>query len=263
MGDHEQGNITREVQDKIFLIGINRPAKRNAFTWHMLGDFCRAYTEYEANPELRCAVVFAHGDHFTAGLDLADVAPYIQAGDNFIPQDGIDPLALYGKARSKPVIFAVKGYCMTVGIEFMLAADVVVAASDARFQQIEIKRGIYPFGGATIRMVHAAGWGNAMRYLLTGDEIRAAEAYRIGLVQEVTEPGRELDRAVAIARTVAAQAPLGVQATLDSARTAVTGGFHEAANKLVPKVMELMQTADAQEGLMSMIERRPAVFKGR
>ncbi len=257
------GSITREIQGNIFLIGINRPAKRNAFDWQMLADFCRAYTEYEANQDLRCAVVFAHGDHFTSGLDLADVAPHIKSGENFMPPDGIDPLAMYGKARSKPLIFAVKGYCMTIGIELMLAADIVVAASNARFLQIEIKRGIYPFGGATIRMVHSAGWGNAMRYLLTGDEISAAEAYRIGLVQEVVEPGGELTRAVEIANIVCAQAPLGVQATIASSRTAVYKGFNEAVNGLMPKARELMDTEDVKEGLTAMFERRPANFKGK
>lgn len=258
-----QGSVTREIRDDIFLIGINRPAKRNAFDWSMLTDYCRAYTEYEANPGLRCAVVFAHGDHFTAGLDLADVAPHIQAGDGLIPKDGIDPFAMYGQARSKPVIFAVKGYCMTIGIEFMLAADIVIAASNSRFLQIEIKRGIFPFGGATIRMVQAAGWGNAMRYLLTGDEISAQEAHRMGLVQEVVEPGNELERAVGIAKTVAAQSPLGVQATIASARTALYQGFHEAVSGMMSRVRELMKTEDAKEGLQAMLERRPGKFKGK
>jgi enoyl-CoA hydratase len=145
----------------------------------------------------------------------------------------------------------------------MLAADVVVAASNARFSQIEVKRGIFPFGGATIRFVQAAGWGNAMRYLLTGDEFDAAEAYRLGLAQEVVEPGVELERALAIAQAIAAQAPLAVQATLASARTGVNQGFDAAASRLMPKVMELMQTEDAVEGFMSFVERRPAVFQGR
>ncbi len=263
MTDSIQGNITREVQGSVFLIGINRPEKRNAFSWSMLADFCKAYTEYEENPDLRCAVVFAHGDHFTAGLDLADVAPHIAAGENLIPRSVVDPLALYGKSRSKPLLFAVKGYCMTIGIECMLAADIVIAASNSRFLQIEIKRGIFPFGGATIRMVQAAGWGNAMRYLLTGDEISAGEAYRMGLVQEVVEPGRELTRAIEIAKTVAAQAPLGVQATIASARTAIEQGFGAAAAGLMPKANELIKTEDAKEGLQSMLERRPGNFKGR
>jgi enoyl-CoA hydratase len=126
-----------------------------------------------------------------------------------------------------------------------------------------VKRGILPFGGATMRFVQAAGWGNAMRYLLTGDEFDAAEAYRLGLVQEVVEPGGELERALVIAQTIAAQAPLAVQATLASARIGVRQGFDVAADRLMPTVMALMQTEDAVEGFMSFVERRPAEFKGR
>ena len=87
-----------------------------------------------------------------------------------------------------------QGITFTIGIELMLAADVVVAASDCRFSQLEVKRGIMATGGATIRMVERAGWGNAMRYLLTGDEFDVATALRLGFVQEVTAPGDQLNR---------------------------------------------------------------------
>jgi enoyl-CoA hydratase len=255
--------ITTETRGYIFLIGINRPAKRNAFDWSMLQDLSAAFTSYERDPGLRCALVFAQGDHFTAGLDLPDVVPHVAAGELRFAGGAIDPWAVTGPARTKPLVVAVQGRCLTLGIELMLAADVVVAASNARFSQIEVKRGIFPFGGATIRFVQAAGWGNAMRYLLTGDEFDASDAYRLGLVQEVVEPGAELERALAIAQTIAAQAPLAVQATLASARTAVHRGFDAAAKDLMPTVMALMQTEDATEGFMSFVERRPAEFKGR
>lgn len=256
-------HITTEARGDLFLIGINRASKRNAFDWSMLQDLSAAFTAYERDPGLRCAVVFAHGDHFTAGLDLPDVAPHVAAGELRFFDGAIDPWAVTGPARSKPLVVAVQGRCLTLGIELILAADVVVAASNARFSQIEVKRGIFPFGGATIRFVQAAGWGNAMRYLLTGDEFDAAEAYRLGLVQEVVEPGGELERAMSIAQTIAAQAPLAVQATLASARTAVHQGFEAAASRLLPTVMALMQTEDAAEGFMSFVERRSAEFKGR
>jgi enoyl-CoA hydratase/carnithine racemase len=262
--ESSQGRITREIRGHLFLMGVDRTAKRNAFTWTMLTDLSTAFTEYERAPNLWCAVLFAHGEHFTAGLDLADVAPVVASGELRFPDGAIDPWGgIFGPARSKPLVCAVQGRCMTLGIELMLAADVVVAASDARFSQIEVKRGIMPFGGGTIRWVQAAGWGNAMRYLLTGDELSAEEARRIGLVQEVVEPGQQLIRAVAIAETIAAQAPLAVQATIASARTAVNDGFQAAAQGLLPKVIELMKTEDAVEGLMSFMERRKAEFKGR
>ncbi|HVG62478.1 MAG TPA: enoyl-CoA hydratase-related protein [Hyalangium sp.] len=132
-----------------------------------------------------------------------------------------------------------------------------------RPRSIEIKRGIFPLGGAALRFHQRAGWGNAMRWLLTEDEFDAREAYRIGLVQELVEPGCQHERALAIAETVAKQAPLGVQATLASARQTLSEGPTAAANALLPKMIELAQTEDAMEGIQSFIERREGRFAGR
>jgi enoyl-CoA hydratase/carnithine racemase len=145
----------------------------------------------------------------------------------------------------------------------LLATDIRVAAHGTRFGQIEIKLGIYPVGGATVRLLQEVGWGNAMRYLLTADEISAEEAYRLGLVQEVVEPGRQFERALAIAETVAKQAPLGVQASLASARIARIHGDKAAMAQLLPDLMPIMKSEDAQEGVQAFIERREARFKGR
>jgi enoyl-CoA hydratase/carnithine racemase len=253
--------ISTEKRGHLLLIGFDRPKKMNAFDVEMLNQLGDAYARLDADPEIRCGVVFAHGDHFTAGLDLANVAPHAAKGEFFFGQGEIDPLGVHGKFRSKPTVVAVHGRCLTLGIELCLAQDVVVAASNARFAQIEIKRGIFPFGGATFRLVQTAGWQNAMRWLLTGDEFDAAEAHRIGLVQEVVEPGKQLERAIAIAETIAAQAPLGVMATIASARRAMYEA--EAARALLPETQRLMATDDAREGLMSFIERRAGKFTGR
>jgi enoyl-CoA hydratase/carnithine racemase len=159
-------------------------------------------------------------------------------------------------------VCAVQGICFTIGIELMLATDVRVAARDTRFGQIEVRRGIYPVGGATIRMPREIGWANAMRWLLTGDELTADEALRVGLIQEVVEPGRQLERAVELAERIAAQAPLGVRATLASSRLALDDEA-EAAERLLPDLAPILGSDDAREGLQSFLERRPARFTGR
>ena len=256
-------NIITERRGHVFLIGLNRVAKRNAFDPPMFFDLARAYGAYEADPELWCAAVFAHGPHFTGGIDLAQFAPLFELEDPFrLDATQIDPFGMRSHL-SKPLVIAVHGITFTIGIEMLLAADIRIAASDARFAQLEIARGLYPLGGATFRLVREAGWGNAMRYLLTADEFGAAEALRIGLVQEVTEPGQQFDRAVAIAERIACQAPLGVQATLRSARLSILEGEAHAAARIRQDMPAILKSDDFREGVASFRERRSASFTGR
>src|SRR5437762_819505 len=258
---NQEGRVTTARHDHVLLIGLDRIAKRNAFDIPMLHGLAMAYGELDRDDELRCGVLFAHGDHFTAGLDLTQFSSSL--GEFHYPEGAIDPLGITGPRLSKPMIVAVQGICLTIGIELMLAADIRIASNLTRFAQIEIKRGLFPFGGATFRFPREVGWGNAMRYLLTGDEFGALEALRIGLVQEVVEPGQQLTRAAELAQLVSAQAPLGVRATLKSARLAMSEGEEVAIGQFMPELQAIMQSDDVKEGVQSFIERRQANFKGR
>ena len=255
----DQSVLTLERRGHVLLMGLNRVAKRNAFNIELLMELGRAYEQLERDDELRCGVLFAHGEHFTGGLDLAEVGPALAQGSLTFPTDARDPWRNDGRPWTTPVVAAAQGWCMTLGIELLLAADVRVASADVRFAQLEIQRGIYPFGGATVRLPRDAGWGNAMRWLLTGDEYDADEAYRIGLIQEITEPGRHLDRALELAEGIATRsAPLGVRTTLLSAQRALAEGHQAAASRFNQDMVELLQTEDGTEGMMSFVERRPA-----
>src|SRR6202012_450397 len=256
--------VTLERDGHILLIGLNRPDKRNAFNQAMLTDLSRAYGLLESDASVRAGVLHAHGEHFTGGLDLVDVGPNIASGDLPVPADGRDPWRLDG-AWTTPLVAAAHGWCMTLGIELLLAADIRVAATGTRFAQIEVQRGIYPFGGATLLLPRAGGWGNAMRWLLTGDEFDAAEALRIGLGQEGVDDGAAaLARAREVAQPIAERAaPLAVQATLASAHLAREQGDAAAIERLRPDVAALFASADAAEGVQSFIERRKAQFQGR
>ena len=256
--------VSLERDGHVLVMGLNRPDKRNAFNVAMLADLSRAYALLESDDSLRAGVLFAHGDDFTSGLDLVDVGPSIATGRVPFPDDGRDPWRLDGD-WTKPVVAAAHGWCLTLGIELLLAADIRIAAAGTRFAQLEVLRGIYPFGGATIRFPRQTGWGNAMRWLLTGDEFDADEAHRIGLVQEVVDDGAAaLVRAREIAHTIADRAaPLGVKAVLASAHLARAEGDTAAIERLRPEVTRLFGTADAAEGVQSFIERRAARFEGR
>lgn len=257
------GAISRERRNHVFVMGLDRAAKRNAFDLPMWNALCDAYAELERDPDLRVGVLHAHGDHFTGGLDLPQWGATFSSGAWTIKAGGLDPLGLHGTRVTKPVIVAIQGTCLTIGIELALACDIRIAASNAKFGQIEIKRGIYPVGGATLRFPREVGWGNAMRWLLTGDEFDAAEALRIGLVQEVVPSGEPLPRALALADVIAAQAPLGVYATLASSRAAIPSAEVAAGRRLMPDLQPMMGSEDVQEGLRAFVERRSGVFRGR
>jgi enoyl-CoA hydratase/carnithine racemase len=231
----------------------------------MFFEMATAYGVLDQDPELRVGVVHAIGDHFSAGLDLPQWQSIINGGHMpDYPEGSCDPFAMVdGRICRKPIVFAVQGICFTFGVETMLAADIRIAARDTRFAQLEVKRGIFPFGGATVRLVREIGWGHAMRYLLTGDEMSAEEAYRLGLVQELVEPGQQYKRAMDIASSIAAQAPLAVQATLSSARESLRDGEDLAFAGLFPRLMQLAGTDDVKEGLRAFTERRPGAFAGR
>ena len=259
----EQPRVVTERDGRVFHIVLDRADKMNAFDLRMLRELAEAVTEYEADESLWCALLSANGDNFTAGLDLAEVGPAVKAGASLFPEDSVDVLSLREPRRKKPLVMAVQGWCLTVGIELLLAADIRLAAEGTRFGQIEVNRGIFPFGGATIRLPEIAGWGNAMRWLLTGDKFGTDEALRLGLVQEVVPADELHDKALDIARTVAKRAPLGVWATLRSSRTAQLEGTDAAVAELLVIARELMDSEDAAEGIRSFLERREGDFKGR
>jgi enoyl-CoA hydratase/carnithine racemase len=262
MSDFE--TLTVEERDHILFVGLNRPEKRNAFNLQMIRELGSAYGRIENDPEIWVGVVFAHGEHFTGGLDLADVAGKFGDFAEVVPEDGLDPWRNDGTRWTTPVIVAARGMNYTAGIELMLAADIRVGASDSKFLQFEVQRGIFPFGGAMTRFVREAGWGNAMRWILTGEDFGAEEALRLGLIQEITVPGEELARATEIAEYIATRsAPLAVQGALRTAHLAIDEGHDASVANYIPEIHKLFGTEDAQEGVLSFTERRQANFKGK
>ncbi|MFC6168191.1 crotonase/enoyl-CoA hydratase family protein [Acinetobacter terrestris] len=258
----QQGKVSREIRGSLLLIGLDRATKRNAFDSHLIHDLSLALTEYEDHPELRCAVIFAHGDHFTAGLDLVELQPKLSSGIFSYDEHQINPWGTSGRQRKKPVIVAVQGFCYTAGIELMLNADIVIAQDNSQFAQMEVQRGILPFGGATVRFVQAAGWSKAMRYLLTGDTFDAQTALDLNLINEITREA-PLNRAIELAERIAQAAPLAVQATLASAKEAAEHGAETAFSNLQQHLSPLLNTQDVQEGVMAMLQRRAPEFKGQ
>jgi enoyl-CoA hydratase/carnithine racemase len=256
-------HIQYEKRGSIGFVKFNRPDKRNAFTIEMFRRVAEVFTEADEDADVRCIVVHAEGTDTTTGLDLMNVVPTFRAGEVPMGNDTVDPWHVVGRLRRKPMITAVHGRCFTLGTEIALCSDICVAASDTRFGLKEVRVGIMPAGGGTFRFVQTAGYSNAMRYVLTGEEFDAEEAYRMGVVQEIVEPGRQLERAQAHAEVVAAQAPLAVQAALAHAQSALLDGWRKAITDIVPVQRELINSEDAMEAASAMMQRRSPAFKGR
>ncbi len=257
--------LQQEVHGHVLRMTFNRPTKKNAVDLDMLRGLVAAYTRLSDDAELRCGVLHGEGDVFTAGLDLAAVLPrFVSDGPSAYLEEGqVDPFGMFGWRCAKPVIVAPHGRCYTAGLELTLAADMCVAAQGTVFGQMEVRRGIFPFGGATFRLPARIGWSNAMRYILAGDTFTAEEGQRMGLVQVVTEPGRHLEEAMAMADRVAANAPLAVEAALANARLFEQEGLEAAVTDVQKSGRAIAATADAREGMMSLMQKRAPVFTGK
>jgi enoyl-CoA hydratase len=252
--------VTTEKIGHVFKIKLNRPEKMNAADEELLHQLAIAYGELDTDKNLRVGLVCAEGANFTSGLDLFDVGPKMQSGTlTLVPDGGIDPWGIQTRQVSKPVVMATRGICYTLGVELALASDVVIAADDSKFAQLEVTRGILPFGGGTFRLARIAGHQKAMRYLLTGDSWGAKEALEMGMVNQVTEVGAELEAALAIAQRIASQAPLAVQATLASARNEDLSGEKQL---LMKRLAQLMTTKDVARGMQAFATKQNAEFMG-
>ncbi|MBV8513296.1 MAG: enoyl-CoA hydratase/isomerase family protein [Xanthobacteraceae bacterium] len=256
--------LTIERRGQVALFGFNRPTVQNRVDPATFQALARAIYDYDHDPSLRAAILFGHGDNFSRGIDVEAYRAVANSGG---PLAGlthvVNPLN-YGQAqRTKPLIAAVHGDTWNLGHELFLSADIRIAAANTDFGQDENTHGRFPGGGSTVRFVREVGWGNAMRYMLTGEHWTAADAFRMATLQEIAQtPEAALDRAMEIATKVAACGPLGVQTTLASAHLAIDAGEAQAFSKLAAQYSGLYRTNDFIEGLTAQAEGRPPVFHG-
>jgi len=257
------GKVDVERRGSVLLIGINRPQARNLLDPPIIIGVGKALYELEQDDGLRVAVLHGIGADFSMGIDAPAFIAAVAAG--IVPVKDPDYISLLGLTpplRRKPLVVAVHGGTQFAGHEFFLAADIRVAASDTVFRQAEVTRATFPGGGATVRFPREAGWGNAMRYMLTGDEWGADEARRMGLVQEIAQPGKQLDVALHLATRIAAAAPLGVRAVLASSRQALPADEATALAAVQPAFRNLQQTEDFKEFQRALGEGRTPAFRG-
>jgi enoyl-CoA hydratase len=250
--------VLTEVTDGVGVLTLNRPEAKNAVDLATTQALAAAVDEFEARADVTVLVLTGAGGTFCAGMDLKAFArgerPRIE-GRGFAGLTEAPPV--------KPLIAAVEGWALAGGCELALAADLIVAASDARFGIPEVKRGLFAAGGGVLRLAKALPYQRAMEMALTGDPLPAAEAHRFGLVNVLTEPGGALEGARALAARVAANGPLGVQASKQLIAGSVgwtDRGALEAQRELADRVFA---SADALEGARAFAEKRAPVWQGR
>jgi enoyl-CoA hydratase/carnithine racemase len=257
--------ITVERRGDIVLVGLNRPFIQNRLDPPTRIRLAETLYQYEHDPSLRALVLFGHGEHFSRGIDVDASQAGIIAGQR--PASTAPTIDVLGNGqphRSKPLVVVVHGDTWNLGHEIYLAGDVRVAAANTRFGQDENTHGRFPGGGATVRFVREAGWGNAMRYMLTGDHWPAEESYRMGITQQIApSPEAALEAGVAIARKIAACAPLSIKATLGSAHQYVDPLEADALSKLGAQYSALYRTEDFVEGRRAEAEGRLPRYQGK
>ena len=257
--------LTVERRGEVVLLGFNRPFIQNRLDPPTRLRLAETLYQYEHDPSLRAAVLFGHGENFSRGIDVDASQAAIVAGRRTVT--GSQAVDLLGKSQphlSKPVVAVVHGDTWNLGHELYLACDVRIAAANTRFGQDENTHGRFPGGGATVRFVREAGWGNAMRYMLTGDHWSAEESYRMGVTQQVAPtPQAALDAGIAIAQKIAACGPLSIKATLASAHHLVDPAEADALSKLDAQYSALYRTEDFVEGRRAEAEGRPPKYQGK
>ena len=260
--------ITVERRGDVVLVGLNRPFIQNRVDPPTRARLAQAFYQYEHDPSLRALVLFGHGAQFSRGIDVdasqAGIISGQRAAAGAAPES-LDPMSNAPQPRrTKPVIVVAHGDTWNMGHELYLAGDIRVAAANTRFGQDEDTHGRFPGGGATVRFVREAGWGNAMRYMLTGDHWSAEESYRMGITQAIAPtPEAALELGVAMARKIAACGPLSTKATLASAHQMIDPVEADALSKLGAQYAALYRTEDFVEGRKAEAEGRPPKYQGK
>jgi enoyl-CoA hydratase/carnithine racemase len=271
----EHTTIATELVDRVLTITLDRPDRLNAFTVPMQRELCAVLDEVDADPEIRVVVVTGRGRGFCAGADLAAGGATfdVEAGSaatGSAPSEqphrdegGLVALRLY--ACTKPVIAAINGPAVGVGVTMTLPMDIRLASESARFGFVFARRGIVPEACSSWFLPRVVGISTALEWTLTGRVFDAQEALDRGLVRSVHAPDELLPAAYEIAREIAERTSAVSVAMTRQMLWRLLGADHPMAAHRVdsPAIVELGRSADVREGVMSFLEKRPPAFTDR
>jgi enoyl-CoA hydratase len=253
-----------ETRDRIAVVTMNRPQVLNARNRKLRQELMRAFRVVEEDPDIWVAILTGAGDRaFSVGMDLKEAAAEeedaIQSRYDYPKLS--DALAL--DALSKPVIAAINGYALGGGLELALCCDVRIASEGAQLGLPEASRGMLPGSGGTQRLPRLVGPSKALEMMFTGERIPAAEAYRIGLVNQVV-PAAELMRAAeALARKFLSGAPVALRLIKEAVRKGLDLSIAQGLALELDLSTLASQTDDSREGVLAFVEKREPVWRGR
>ncbi len=265
--------VLYEKSGMVATVTMNRPAVRNAINAEMLCRLADAWQDVNDDPNVRAAIFTGAGDQaFCAGADLDRLVRMMQGlrppEDEFDERIRNDISLIYkGLLRNlevtKPIIAAVKGYCVAGGMEMLQATDIRVAAEDARFAIAEVKHSLFPMGGSTARLARQIPFAHAMEILLTGEQFSAQDALRIGVVNKIVPAAEVMDAARRYAAIICDNGPVAVQAVKRSVLAGLGRPTADALEKELEIGIPASMSEDAREGTKAFKEKRKPVFKGR
>ena len=256
--------ILDDVADRTATITLNRPEQLNALSPLMVGELRQAYAAAEADDDVWTVLVTANGRAFCAGADVTEIPddgrvvydePYLSTYEQWdAPQEGTPPF----RTTTKPILAAVNGLCCGAGLDWVTTGDIVIASDRSEFFDPHVSIGLVS-GREMVRLARALPTNIAMRIALTGrhERMSAQRAYELGLVSEVVEHDRLLERAREIATMVNGNAPLAVRGTRLAIRKGLDLPLHEAEIMAEAFRERVVRTDDAKEGPLAFVEKRP------
>ncbi|PYS54152.1 MAG: enoyl-CoA hydratase [Acidobacteria bacterium] len=256
-------NLIYEKRDGIAYVTLNRPAVRNALNSRTIRELKSAFEQAKNDDAVLAVILTGAGDKaFAAGADINELAmqtPVAGKEYSLAGQEVFD----YIEQMGKPVIAAINGYALGGGCELAMACSFRIASENAQLGQPEVKLGIIPGYGGTQRLSRLVGKGRAMQILLTGDIVSAAEAFRIGLVNQLVGQAELISTAEAIARKIMANAPVAVKLCIDAVNRGMSMTQDEGQFLEATLFGLCCASDDMKEGTKAFLEKRPAVFRGK
>jgi enoyl-CoA hydratase len=253
--------VKLEIADRIAVITINRPEKRNALSREVRDDLYQRLQEIDSMEDIRAAIITGAGEAFVAGADIASMKDYTFEDAQKAARHG-SRIFLFIENMKIPVIAAINGWALGGGCELALACDIRICSDDARFGQTEVKIGIIPGYGANVRLPRLIGAGKAKELIYTGRIIDAVEAERIGLVNSVVSKEILMDEAMKLAGRIS-RGP----ASINLAKQAINRAFDlemDDALELSSKLYgDVYNTRDSKEGINAFLEKRKPEFTGK